>query len=61
MAGGACRPVPPFAGRLTAGRIAVATKGARMDRRETVLALVAKAPGIKGPQALMVRADEVIA
>ncbi len=31
-----------------------------MDRRETVLALVAKALGIKGPQALMVRADEVI-
>lgn len=39
----------------------MATKGDRMDRRETVLALVAKAPGIKGPQALMVRADEVIA
>ena len=32
-----------------------------MDRRKTVLALVAKALGIKVPQALMVRADEVIA
>ena len=61
MAGGTCRPVPPFAGRLTAGRIAVATKGDRMDGREAVLALLAKAPGIKVPQALMVRADEVIA
>ena len=39
----------------------MATKGDRMDGRETVLALVAKAPGIKGPQALMVRANEVIA